>query len=136
VFAVNVWNCVLVMMWHGEGEGGDASGDCPDIAGVATPSWLAWIDSSDEFQLNQAIEECRAQVLDRWVFLVFMAMFAVVDCILFLPALLQRRQQKSLKEIVTEDREFLEKRARLSRSISRASTKANIMARSQTELVD
>ena len=58
MFAVNVWNCVLVMMWHGEeGEGGDASGDCPDIAGVATPSWLAWIDSSDEFQLNQAIEE-------------------------------------------------------------------------------
>jgi hypothetical protein len=86
--------------------------------------------------LTRPLKSAARRCLTGGVFLVFMAMFAVMDCILFLPALLQRRQQKSLKEIVTEDREFLEKRARLSRSISRASTKANIMARSQTELVD
>lgn len=123
VFAVNVWNCMLVMMWHGEGANGDSTGACRDFVNVATPSWLAWVDLGHDYELHRGAPTCNAQFLDQLCFIIFMVAFLLCDCVLFLPAILRRRVQKTLKQIVAEDAEFLEKRAGLSRSLSKASGK-------------
>ena len=69
------------------------------------------------YELNRATPTCNAQSLDGWCFFIFMAVLLACDGVLFLPAMLRKRNQETLKQIVAEDAEFLEKRAELSASL-------------------